>query len=99
MGQNGPRFFLNCAGVPNRAWTLLALEPTHAQQLHGFELVDTYVDLNERRRRKVFLTPKGRALAERILKFWQSAPNAPSVPANVTSHPSVAASGEYWRES
>jgi hypothetical protein len=21
--------------VPNRAWTLLALEPTHGQQLHG----------------------------------------------------------------
>jgi DNA-binding MarR family transcriptional regulator len=40
-------------------------------QSTGFELVETRRDLRNMRQAQVYLTPKGRALAERMLRFWQ----------------------------
>jgi DNA-binding MarR family transcriptional regulator len=45
--------------------------PRMRNQSTGFELVETRRDLSNMRQAQVYLTPKGRALAERMLRFWQ----------------------------
>jgi DNA-binding MarR family transcriptional regulator len=50
---------------------LLDIGPRMRNQSAGFSLVETRPNMQELRRHEVFLTPKGRALAERILRFWR----------------------------
>jgi DNA-binding MarR family transcriptional regulator len=50
---------------------LLDIGPRMRNQSTGFELVETRPNMAELRRHEVYLTPKGRGLAERMLRYWQ----------------------------
>jgi hypothetical protein len=66
----GPRASSRHPVVPP-ARHLLDIGPRMRNNSAGFGLVETRPNMQELRRHEVYLTPKGRAHAERILRYWQ----------------------------